>query len=83
MTTDNSLRLIEVVGKSLTQLKTTQYKKLALNDLRFRYQNLKSHKSHEKNETKNIRPLFLSFSPIDRILMFFFVFLCGLQDFKF
>ena len=29
------------------------------------YQNLKSFKSHEKNETKNIRSLVFSFSPID------------------
>ena len=34
-------------------------------------------KSHEKNETKNIRLLFFSFSSIDVF------FSCGLQDFKF
>ena len=33
--------------------------------LQFIYENLKSCKSHEKNETKNIRPLVFSFSPID------------------
>ena len=34
---------------------------------------LKSCKSHEKNETKNIRPLVFSFSPID--LAFFYGFI--------
>ena len=46
-------------------IKSTQYKKLAPNALRFTYQNLKSCKSHEKNETKNIRPLVFSVWPID------------------
>ena len=46
-------------------LKSTQYKKLGPNALRFKYQNLKSCKSHEKDETKNIRALVFSFSPRD------------------
>ena len=49
------------------QVKSTQYKKLAPNALRLTYQNLKSFKSHEKNETKNIRFLVYSFSAIDLV----------------
>ena len=45
-----------------TNVKSTQYKKLAPNALQFT--NLKSFKSHEKNETKNIRPLIFSFSKL-------------------
>ena len=37
-------------------LNITQYKKLAINTLRFTYWNFKSCKSHENNETKNVRP---------------------------
>ena len=61
-------------------LKSTQYKKLAPNALRFTYKKLKSCKSHETNETKNIRPLVFSFSSILIFYVFFFKFL--LQDFK-
>ena len=46
------------------KVKATQYKKLAPNALRFTYY-LKSCKSHEKNETKNIRLLVFSFSSIN------------------
>ena len=42
-------------------VKSTQYKKLVPNALRFTHQNLKSCKSHEKNETKSIRLLVFSF----------------------
>ena len=62
-------------------LKSTQYKKLVPNALQFTCWNLKSYKSHEKNETKNIRLLFFSFSSIN--LAFCFIFWCCLQDFKF
>jgi hypothetical protein len=54
-----------------------QYKKLAPNALRFTYQNLKSCKSHEKNETKNIRPLVFIFLPIDLAFDGFVLFLHG------
>ena len=66
-------------------VKSTQYKKLALNDLWFTYQNLKSCKSKEKYETKNIRSLVFRFSPINLAFwcFFYFDFSCGLQDFKF
>ena len=68
----------------LSIIKSTQYKELAPNDLRFTYQNLISWKSHEKNETKNPRPLVFSFSPIDLAFWCFcFIFPFGLQDFKF
>ena len=40
------------------ELKVNSVKKLAPNALQFTYQNLKSCKSHDKNETKNIK-LFL------------------------
>ena len=45
-------------------VKSTQYKKLAPNALWFTYQDLKSCKSHAKNETKNIKLLVFNFSPI-------------------
>ena len=65
-------------------VKQTQYKKLAPNALRFKYQNLKSCNSHEKNETKNTRLSVFSVSSIDEHFdVFCFVFSCGLQDFKF
>ena len=55
-------------------VKPTQYKKLAPNALRFTYHlNLKSCKSHGKDETKNIRPLIFSFSPIVLAILMFFV----------
>ena len=67
-------------------LKSNRYKKLAPNALRFLYQDLKSCKSHEKNETKNIRPLFFSFlTNRFNILMFCcFVFhvVCKLSNFN-
>ena len=44
-------------------LKSTQYKKLVPNTMRFTHQNLKSCKS--KNEARNLKHLLLSFSPID------------------
>ena len=47
------------------QVKSTQYKKLVPNASRFTHQNLKSCKSHEKNETKNIELLVFSFSSIN------------------
>ena len=46
-------------------LNITQYKKLAINTLRFTYWNFKSCKSHENNETKDVRSLVFSFSPIN------------------
>ena len=63
-------------------VKQTQYKKLAPNALRFKYQNLKSCNSHEKNETKNTRLLVFSLSSKHQNANRF-VFSCGLQDFKF
>ena len=45
-------------------VKSTQYKKLAPNALWFTNQDLKSCKSHAKNETKNIKLLVFNFSPI-------------------
>ena len=48
-------------SNSLYSLKSTQYKKLAPNALLFTYKNWNSCKSHEKNETKNIRLLFFHF----------------------
>ena len=41
-------------------LKSTRLQKFAPNALWFTYQNLKSCKSHEKIETKNLRPLVFS-----------------------
>ena len=50
----------------LQNVKSTRDKKLAPNALPFTYQNLKSCKSHEKNENNNnIRLLDFSFSPTD------------------
>ena len=66
--------------ESIDFLKSTQYKNLAPNALRFTYYDLKSFKSHEKHETKNIRLLVFSFSPTD---VFCLIFSCCLQDFKF
>ena len=62
-------------GLVLSQLaiKSTQYKKLVPNDLQFTYRNLKSCKSNEKNETKNIRLLFFSFSTLNLIILMLFV----------
>ena len=67
-------------------LKSTQYKKLAPNALWFTYLNLKSCKSHEKNETKNMRLLVFSFL-INKssILMFFVLFfhvVCEISNFN-
>ena len=51
-------------------IKSNQNKMLAPNALWFTYQNLKSCKSHEKNETKNIRLLIFNFSPFWCFLFF-------------
>ena len=56
---DRAKYLMKYKGKS------TQYKKLDPNALRFTYYNLKYSKSHEKNKTKDIRPLVFSFSSIE------------------
>ena len=52
-------------------VKSTQFKKLAANALLFTYKSLKSCKSHEKNETMNIRLSVLSFSSINLALLRF------------
>ena len=56
------------------KVKSTQYKKLSPNVFRFKCQSLKSCKSHEKNETKNLRPLVFSCSPI--YVAFWYFLLC-------
>ena len=88
------LRICNPVGKSENiffqifndkkSLKSTQNKKLAPNLLRFKYQNLKSWKSHEKNETKNIRLLVFNFSSTNlvHILMFFVLFFMWFPRFQ-
>ena len=52
-------------------VKSTQYKKLVPNVLRFIYQNLKSCKITWKNKTKNIRLLVFNFSWIDLVFWSF------------
>ena len=61
--------------------KSTQYKKLLPNALRLTYWNLKPCKSHEKNQTKNIRPLVFHFSPIDSAFSFLFHVVCKISNF--
>ena len=61
------------VGTLWGFIKSTKYKKLAPNALRFTSWNLKSCKSHEKNVTKNIRLLVFSFSSINLAFLMFFV----------
>ena len=60
-------------------LKSTQYKKLAPNALQFTYQNMKSCKSNEKNETKNIRLLVFSLSSINFGVFCFFMWFARFQ----
>ena len=65
--------------------KSTQYKKLLPNALRLTYWNLKPCKSHEKNQTKNMKPLVFSFSLINLtiwcILFCFFMWFARFQIF--
>ena len=55
-------------------LKSTQYKKLEPNSLRFTYQNLKSCKSHEKMKQRTSDSCFQFFINKSSILMFFVLF---------
>ena len=64
-------------------VKSTQFKKLAANALLFTYKSLKSCKSHEKNETMNIRLSVLSFSSINlALLRFLFCFFMWFARFQ-
>ena len=67
-------------------IKSTQYKKLAPNALRFTYQNLKfANQSHEKNRNKEYQTLsFQFFINKFNILMFFVLFfhvVCKISNF--
>ena len=69
---------------SLSAVKSTQYKKLEPNTLRFTYQNLKSCKPLEKTKQKNQNARSIGEKLKNKILMFFVSFFSSdLQDFKF
>ena len=80
-----SVVCLQSVSKHLRrEVKSTQYKKLAANALRFTYQNLKSCKPYEKQNKKHQNARFIDEKLKTKSLMFFVSFFsCDVQDFKF